>query len=229
MSNYSRFAIYYLPPVGPLAEFGASWLGWDVETGTECAHPDLPVNVAAITATPRKYGLHGTLKPPFRLNDGFTQSDVQAAVADLAAALRPVALQGLTLTQIGRFLALTAVGDATDLRDLATACVVELDHLRAPAGQAELDRRRAAGLTDRQDAYLLKWGYPYVMEDFKFHITLSGKLDADTAQTTHDLLHPIVTPLLPTPFVINDIGLVGEREDGRFEVIQRYTLSDDSA
>lgn len=229
MSNYSRFAIYYLLPNGPLADFGASWLGWDVETGTAAAHPDLPLDVAAITETPRKYGLHGTLKPPFRLNTGLTQADVETAAADLAAKLAPVEMQALTLSNIGRFIALTAVGDASDLTDLATACVVELDHLRAPATDAELARRRAAGLTDRQDAYLMEWGYPYVMEDFKFHITLSGKLDADTAARTTDALTPILSPLLPAPFVINDIGLVGERADGRFEVIQRYTLSSDRA
>ena len=34
-----------------------------------------------------------------------------------------------------------------------------------------------SGLTDRQEALLTQWGYPYVMEEFRFHITLTGALD----------------------------------------------------
>lgn len=226
MENFKRYAVYYAPEPGALANFAAAWLGWDPVLGVEVGHPDvpdLPFPVAQITETPRKYGFHGTLKPPFRLS-----GPLGALIADLEAFGRthpPVVLDGLRLNQIGRFLALTPTGDLTSLERLAGNVVSALDAHRAPAGEAELARRRAAGLTSRQEVLLAEWGYPYVMEEFKFHLTLSGKLTEDEAAATKTALAPILAPLLPTPFVIRDLCLFGEADDGRFHLVHRYTLS----
>lgn len=220
--SYARFAIYYVPPEGPLAEFGASWLGWDVVHGRAVAQPALP-GLHDITMTPRKYGFHGTLKPPFRLNEGQTLAELTAATADLAGTLAPAHCEGLRLAQLGRFLALAPEGPLEGLERVAGACVRGLDGFRAPAGPAELARRRAAGLSARQEALLARWGYPYVLEEFRFHLTLSGALDgaalAHWAQVLGEHL-----PALPAPFVLDQIALCGERADGRFELLHRYPL-----
>jgi putative phosphonate metabolism protein len=221
--SYARFAIYYVPPEGPLAEFGAKWLGWDIVTGSEVPRFDLP-GLHDITMTPRKYGFHGTLKPPFRLNDGQSLDALEKAVTDLAAVLSPAVCEGLTLTQLGRFLALTPFGTLDDLQRIAEACVRDLDEFRAPATEAELARRRKAGLSTRQEALLAQWGYPYVFEQFRFHLTLSGRLPEDELQGWTGILQDHL-PELPTPFVIDQIALCGERQDGRFELIHRYTLT----
>ncbi len=226
VGDFKRYAVYYAPEPGALADFAAAWLGWDPVLGAEVAPPDLSgltLPVAQITETPRKYGFHGTLKPPFRLT-----GPLEALITDLEAFGRthaPVVLDGLRLNQIGRFLALTPTGDLTPLERLAGDVVSALDAHRAPASEAELARRRAAGLTPRQEALLAEWGYPYVMEEFKFHLTLSGKLTDDEAAATKAALAPVIAPLLPTPFVIRDLCLFGEAEDGRFHLIHRYTLS----
>lgn len=221
--TYSRFAIYYLPPAGALADFGASWLGWNVQTGADAAQPDLP-DLHDITMTPRKYGFHGTLKPPFRLAQGKSLDDLQAAAAGLAAKWAPASCDGLELASLGRFLALVPHGDQDGLRNLAEACVRDLDGFRAPADQAELARRRKSGLSPRQDALLTQWGYPYVMDQFRFHMTLSGSLPADDIPTWIKALKQHL-PDLTCPFVIDQIALCGERSDGRFEMIHRYTLA----
>ena len=74
MDTFSRYALYYAPPVGSdLADFGAAWLGWDAATAKPVPHPnvpDLPRPVSMITETPRKYGFHGTLNQPFRVAEG---------------------------------------------------------------------------------------------------------------------------------------------------------------
>jgi putative phosphonate metabolism protein len=221
--SYTRFAIYYVPPDGPLAEFGATWLGWDVLTGREVVQFDLP-GLHDITLTPRKYGFHGTLKPPFRLAEGETRAGLEGAAAALAARLAPAHCEGLQLSQLGAFLALTPHGDLGGLRRVAEACVRDLDAFRAPATEAELARRRKAGLTERQEALLTQWGYPYVFEEFRLHLTLSGRLSEEEAAawatTTQAQL-----PSLPAPFALDQIALCGEREDGRFELLHRYTLS----
>lgn len=221
--SYARFAIYYVPPDGPLAEFGAKWLGWDVVTGREAVQFDVP-GLHDITMTPRKYGFHGTLKPPFRLKEGQTLAALEAAVSDVADAMSPAVCDGLTLTQLGRFLALTPFGPLDSLQRIAEACVRDLDGFRAPAGEAELARRRKAGLSTRQEALLTQWGYPYVFEEFRFHLTLSGRLLGEGLRGWTDTLQGHL-PDLPTPFVIDQIALCGERQDGRFELIHRYTLT----
>lgn len=221
--SYSRFAIYYVPPVGPLADFGASWLGWDVLHGCEASQPNMP-GLDDITMTPRKYGFHATLKPPFRLAEGQNVPALEAAASDLAVSLAPAICDGLELTTLGGFLALTPQDDMQAVRRVAGACVRELDQFRAPASQAELARRRKAGLSPRQKALLAQWGYPYVMEEFRFHMTLTARLQQDDIAVWSAAVRRHL-PDLPSLFVLDQIALCGEREDGRFEVIHRYKLT----
>lgn len=227
MENYKRYAIYYAPE-GDLAEFGANWLGWDAATGTERtppALPGLPCPAPEITATPRKYGFHGTIKPPFFLAPGQSAAALHDAAKALSARLAPVTLEGLQLSQLGSFLALTPKGDATALATLAAAVVMELDDFRAPPSEAEIARRRPEHLSEAQRALLARWGYPYVMEEFRFHLTLSGRLSAEDAAATRAALAPVVAPLLPAPFEITSLCLFGEAEDGRFHILHRYALT----
>lgn len=228
MTDFTRYAIFYAPPPGPLADFLAAWLGWDPAAGRAVAPPvvdGLPAPVADLTAAPRRYGGHGTLKPPFRLAGGKSAADLAVDVGTLAGRLAPLRLDGLELAQLGGFLALMPVGDASALGALAGAVVTGLDAFRAPAGKAELARRRAAGLSPRQEANLTRWGYPYVREEFRFHITLTGKLDSADAAATRAALAPRLAPLLPAPFEVADICLFGERAGGRFHLIHRYPLT----
>jgi len=100
---------------------------------------------------------------------------------------------------------------------------------RAPPSQAELDRRRARPLSGQQEANLAQWGYPYVMEEFRFHLTLSGQLpDADCAAII-DALGPLLAPLLPRPFRVQELCLFGEDAKGRFHLLQRHALTGETA
>ena len=182
------------------------------------------LDVAAITATPRKYGLHATMKPPMRLATGTSEDALRAACAALAATRAPVRLEGLQVERLGRFLALRPLGDVSALNALAAACVTELDTFRAPAPDTEIEKRRAAGLSTEQDRNLIQWGYPYVLDQFRFHVTLTGKLPKGDLPAVEDYLATELTPLLPQPFEINDLALMGEAENGRFHLIQRYPL-----
>ncbi|MCW8843936.1 MAG: DUF1045 domain-containing protein, partial [Rhodobacteraceae bacterium] len=173
----------------------------------------------------RKYGLHGTIKAPFRLADDTSLQDLENTLETLTKRLPPVTLDGLRLSRIGRFLALTVKGDQTPLADLAGAIVQELDRFRAPPTDAELARRRQARLSPRQEALLRQWGYPYVLDEFRFHITLTGRLAKGEADQVHTALAPHLTPLLPTPFTLPDLTLVGEDRAGMFHEIQRHPLS----
>ncbi|MCU0907949.1 MAG: DUF1045 domain-containing protein [Rhodobacteraceae bacterium] len=225
-----RWAVYYLPPpeaeTAALAAAGAAWLGWDVETGREVAPPALkvPVAVAELVATPRRYGFHATIKPPFRLADGTTPDDLRDACAALCAALTPIRLDGLALTDPDGFLALTPVGDTQPLGALAARVVADLDRFRAPPPPEETARRRAAGLTPRQDALLQRWGYPYVMEEFGFHMTLTGRLAPEVRGPVAAALKGWLAPRVPRRFTVAHLALAAEGPDGRFRRVARWPL-----
>lgn len=228
MQDYRRLAIYWAPAPGPLAEFAARWLGWDAAAGCERPHPalaGLKTPVEEITATPRKYGFHGTVKPPFRLAPGTTAEGLHQAAAALCARLAPVELLGLALHRLGGFLALTPEGDQTALSALAARVVAGLDGFRAPPDAAEIARRRPERLSPRQREYLDRWGYPHVMDEFRFHLTLTGDLPADRAAAVERVLAPVLAPLCPRPFRVDSLCLFGEGADGRFRILHRYPLS----
>ena len=215
-----RFAVYFSPREGlALSDFGNRWLGWDAASGRV---PDrLPLSggltadfVDRVTATPRRYGFHATLKPPFRLAAGTTYGGLVDAVGMLAQKTPPFDIGPVVLTSLGRFLALTPTEAPDALAALARDCVVALDRFRAPPSEDELARRRQASLSARQNAYLSDWGYPYVLEEFRFHMTLSGSLDpADLAQLA-SVLEPAARPILCDP--VRAAGSVSVRRSWRW-------------
>ena len=231
MFSASRFAIYYAPPeASPLARFANGWLGWDPVAGQPVAHPAAPpltsLDVARVTETPRRYGFHGTLKAPFRLAESSGYDDLVSAVAALAGSLRPVTLPGLALSRLGPFIAMIPTGDQTALVHLAERLVVDLDPLRAPLTRSELARRRKSSLTDRQDALLRLWGYPYALEELRFHLTLTGALAAEDGARAMAALRPLVAPFEAKPFVIAELCVFADPGDGaNFRLVERLPLT----
>ncbi|AWB49550.1 phosphonate metabolism protein [Gemmobacter aquarius] len=227
MEKFRRYAIYFAPRAGDFADRAAAWLGWSAERG-EVPHPEvagLPLPLHALTATPRKYGFHGTIKPPFALAAGVGAHDMHEAVAALAARIGPVSFARLRLERIGGFLALVPEGDQAALQALGAEVVTALDRFRAPLTEADIARRRPERLTSRQRELLDRWGYPYVMEEFRFHLTLTGDLAADMAQAVMPVAQGWFGPALPEPFRIEDLCLFGEAADGRFHLVHRYALA----
>lgn len=224
MTEFRRYAVYYAPPPGAFADRGAIWLGWSAEEAQVLTPPDLGLPVAEITTAPRKYGFHGTIKPPFRLAEGKTATALDAALSDLAARLPPVSLPGLTLRNLDGFLALVPLGDEAALRDLAGWVVQDLDPFRAALSEAEIARRRPERLTPRQRALLHRWGYPFVMEEFRFHLTLTDRLTEPMASQAAVVLAAHFAPVLPAPFMVDTLCLFGEAADGRFRLISRHAL-----
>lgn len=226
MEAIKRYAIYYAPRPGGFAQAAASWLGWDAEAGSTIVQPDLnlPRALAEITAEPRKYGFHATLKSPFRLADGFELADLRQAVASLARSLDPPRFDGLSLAPLSGFLALQPLGDTSDLADLAAEVVRSLDPYRASLTEVEIARRRPESLTPRQRELLAVYGYPYVMEEFRFHLTLTDRLGPELAAVQH-AAEAHFAGLIPQPFDLEDLCLFGEDRAGRFHLLHRYPLS----
>ena len=228
MQGMKRYAIYHVPPPGPWADWAAAWLGWDAARGRAVAHPDcagLPWSVASLTEPPRRYGFHATLKAPFRLAGGRAPQELHSACQAIATTAAPVLLSGLRLTRQGGFLALVPEGDVPALGDLAATWVEGLDGFRAPATASEIARRNPDRLNAHQRGLLDRWGYPWVMDQFRFHMTLTGNLPPEQAVAVHAAIAPVLMPLIPRPLVIADICLCGEDASGNFRILHRYPLT----
>ncbi|MGV2292661.1 DUF1045 domain-containing protein [Trinickia sp. YCB016] len=180
----ARFAIYYAPPrESGWWQAGCAWLGRDPENGAVHTPPELAAlrrEVGALTVAPCRYGWHGTLVAPFRLADGVTSNDVLDAALAWARRQTPFSLP-VEAALLSRFVALRPAAASGDdaLRALAADALSTLDALRARPPAADIERRLAAPLTERQRELLLAWGYPYVFDEFRFHMTLSDSLSAD--------------------------------------------------
>ncbi|WP_119458994.1 DUF1045 domain-containing protein [Rhodospirillaceae bacterium SYSU D60014] len=217
----ARYALYYAPEPGSALEtFGRRWLG--CESATREAAPRLE----EITRAPRHYGFHGTLKAPFRLADGHSLEALQRAITAFAATRAGFELPPLRLATLGRFLALVSSGPCEPLASLAADCVTAFDSFRKPPSADELARRRANGLTERQNQLLIRWGYPYVLDEFRFHLTLTGSLDDERErEAVRRTLAPLVTPLCEEPVAVQSICLF-EQADGTapFRIARRYAF-----
>ena len=229
MAAFERYAIYFVPrPQTVLARLSAHWLGWDVNSGENVIKqpPDgLPVPLPQITQKPRKYGFHGTLKAPFRLAEGVSPSELEAALAEFARTTPAADIGRMKVARLGRFVAIIPDGPAEALGQLAAARVTQFDRFRAPLTQSDLARRRSAGLTDAQDAHLVAWGYPFVLDEFRFHCTLSGPMEPPQAKLVADIAQRYFSDALHKPIAVQDACLCGERADGQFVVIKRFALT----
>jgi putative phosphonate metabolism protein len=175
-----RAAIYFTPPAGAaLTRAAALWLGRDAFVGDATREPDADLD--PIVAEPARYGFHATMRAPFRIAEGFDLADVDERLARFAASRQVVKLPEMALRQLGPFFALVPAVPSEGLATLEGDVLEAFDALRAPLTEAEIARRRPDRLSDRQRAQLDRWGYPHVLEDFRFHMTLTGPVEA--AQT----------------------------------------------
>ncbi len=224
----SRYAIYFVPAAqSALYRFGSALLGYDCYTGKEIGFPDvLPLPAPAwreLTQEPRRYGFHATLKAPFRLADGADETELIAAFdafcrsKAMAAAFTPV------VAVIEGFVAIVPSGIEPAVDRLAAACVTAFDRFRAPLNARDRERRLAAGLTGRQAQNLERWGYPYVFEDFRLHLTLTAKLPAERQAVVLPFLREqFAAARGPGPVLIDGIALLRQdNAEARFRILSR--------
>ncbi|MBD0860188.1 DUF1045 domain-containing protein [Gordonia sp. zg691] len=179
------------PLAALLRERAEEWLGRAIDGRAVPAR--MPAGwtrdeVDAITVAARSYGFHGTLKPPFRLAPGRSLDELVAAVDDLAARTPTVSIPRLRLGRLGPFFALVPGTDDHALRAVADAVVTGLDSFRAPMTDEDRTRRDPDSLTPRQRDLLDKWGYPYVLDEFRFHLTLTDRIPDDRHHVVGDVL-----------------------------------------
>ena len=230
MTDFPRYAIYFAAGAdSALSRFGAELLGYDVYTGDEMPFPADASRVAPdwrdVTADPRKYGFHGTLKAPMALAPGRTEAELIAVCAAFAGKARPMPSIRPVVDSISGFIAVIPTEPVGTLQQLAADCVREFDDFRAPMTAEDRARRKPDKLTERQRDYLDRWGYPYVMEEFRFHMTLTGRLDAERRGPILEMLQTRFASLRLDTLAIDRLALFRQDETkARFRIIAEWAL-----
>jgi 2'-5' RNA ligase len=225
----ARYAIYFSPaPESPLDRVGTAWLGSDV--------PQRQLDgfsrerIAEITASARHYGYHATLKPPFALAADRTGAALDRMLGEFAGSRAPIDGLGLKVGSLDGFIALLLTDESTEVRNLATTCVRDFDSFRLAPSEEELRQRRSASLSALEDALLRRWGYPYVMEAFRFHMTLTTRIEREEHDRLLPLLRHMFGAVTNASFTLDAVSLFyQEARDRPFRLIQRYPFAAESA
>lgn len=176
-----RYAVYFAPaPQSAWWQAGSQWLG-------RCAAGNAVLAMPAVKgisedewqsarAAPRRYGWHATLKAPFKLAQDTSVNLLATTLSTLAQSMQAFDMSPMQVVLMDDFLALVPQVESEKANTVAAKCVIELQSLAAKLSESELKRRRQAGLSAEQDAMLLRWGYPFVLEHYRLHFSLTGSL-----------------------------------------------------
>jgi putative phosphonate metabolism protein len=214
-----RYAIYFTPPADdPLTRRANHWLGRDAFSGEMLAQPIIEafseLAFSELTSDPRRYGFHATMKAPFELADGVSEAQLVEALEGFCARQARFTLPSLVLGQLGQFFALVPGSVSSELQSLASDCVTAFDRFRAPLDDADIARRRPERLSANERRNLMAWGYPYVLDDFRFHMTLTGPVEREDQSAMRAAIEGHFAGLLDQPRAIDAISLFVEPSRG---------------
>jgi putative phosphonate metabolism protein len=230
MTDTPRYAIYYVPaPDSRLNRFGAHLLGYDAFRGEALPFPEGILQAVPdwgdLTDDPRRYGFHATLKAPMSLASGRTEDELVAACAAFAATPRPIPVIRPVVGVIEGFIAVVPAEPPPELIQLAADCVGEFDWFRAPLSEADRAKRNPSRLTATQREHLDRWGYPHVMDDFRFHMTLTGRLDAGRREPLLKMLEDRFAALNLRALPIDRIGVFRQQTvASHFRIVSHWEL-----
>jgi hypothetical protein len=220
-----RYAVYFVPaPDSALYRFGSAVLGYDCYDASDVGFPDvLPMERPAwrdLTSEPRRYGFHATLKAPFFLASGTAESDLLAQFRTFAGGLDEAPAFAPVIDALEGFIAIVPTARDPAIDRLAASCVTGFDRFRAPLNDEDR-RRRMAGLSKQHVAYLDRWGYPFVFDAFRLHLTLTGRLATEARATVLSALREgFAAACGARPVRIDRLALLRQdRPDARFRVI----------
>ncbi|MGJ8570050.1 MAG: DUF1045 domain-containing protein [Hoeflea sp.] len=225
-----RYAFYFSPGAGEtLHDLGRTWLGRDAATGEAIEHPDLEglgaSELASITSSARRYGFHATLKAPFHLAEGTSEADLIDAIEAFADQTEAFEIPSLVVGRLEGFLALVPGSPSAELNAFANSVVEAFEPLRAPLSQEGIERRNPQSLSSAELRNLVRWGYPYVFDQFRFHMTLTTRLSEPDITRIANAARVHFAPALAVPVAVRALTLFVEPEPGApFQIHSRTRL-----
>ena len=237
MKKYSRYAIYYAPPKeSSLEEFGRYWFGWDplnaklinnkhrINYLNRFGIKNL-INIDKNVLIPKKYGFHGTLIPPFKLNKNYSTNTLFKKTEDIAKKFKKFKFYKFKLKKINNFYAFVQNKKNNNINKLSNRLVRELFKFRSPLTKKEIDRRNPSKLSKLQLNILYKWGYPYIMSEFNFHMTLASEVTGNKLYFELKKIEKNKEIILNEINNFDKIYIFGENQKGMFENLENFSLS----
>lgn len=214
-----RYAIHYTPsPNDPMTHAAAAWLGRDVYSGQTVEPPALcglgMQEISYHTALPRRYGFHGLIKAPFRLAEEVSEAALLRELMCFAGTLQPFALPPLEIGRLGNGYGLVPSWPSEMLNFLAASIVQAFDRYRAPLSDADIERADPDRLSATQLTNLHRWGHPYVMDEFRFQMVLTGDVAAGENLRVERAVRSVFEPLLARQMEFSNLALFVEEEPG---------------
>jgi hypothetical protein len=119
----------------------------------------------------------------------------------------------MTIAMIDGFLAIVPARQDEEVNAFSLACVTALEPLRAQLD----DKARAARSADpylspRQRALIDSFGYPFVADQFRFHMTLTDRLDPEAAEEIRAVAAAWFAPVLREACVLDSLSIFLEPE-----------------
>jgi putative phosphonate metabolism protein len=214
-----RYALYFTPPASdPLTLTAAAWLGRNAFTGAPLEQPAVAgfdaAALAGLTADPRRYGFHATLKAPFTLAEGRSEAELVTEIGRFSAEAATFEIPEVIVGRLGSFFALVPGDHCEDLQAFAGEVVRRFERFRAPLTSADIARRRPDELSAEERQNLVQWGYPYVFDTFRFHMTLTGRVPAERRDAVEAVLLDRFSAFHGRPLPIGGLALFREPARG---------------
>ena len=214
-----RYALYFTPPASdPLTLAAQRWLGRNAFTGAALEQPVVngidAAALAGLTADPRRYGFHATLKAPFTLVEGRSEAELLAEIGRFAAEVEPFEIPQTIVGRLGSFFALVPGDHCEPLQTFAGEVVRRFERFRAPLASADIARRKPDELTAEERQNLVQWGYPYVFDEFRFHMTLTGRVPMERRAAVDAALLAYFSEFHERPLTIEGLALFREPSRG---------------
>ena len=211
-----RCALCFTPPADDALTIAAArWLRRDPYTGARISWPIeglVETDHAFLTAAPRRLGFHGSLKPAFRLSGDYAIADIQAALAKFCRRVPPVTVEAMRISLLDNFFALIPASPNPELDELAADFVTVFDQYRSPTSDLDLARGDIGRLNGRQFANLMAWGHPHVLDQFRYHMTLTGPIDELERDYVAQMLKRHFGTVIESPLCISQVALFVEPE-----------------
>ena len=224
-----RYAVYFVPAKdSALDRFGAGWFGRTSQREQErrLSVPGISDSERDdLTRVPRIYGLHATLRPPFVLVETADSNDVERRVSSIARQTGAFEVPALVTGSTGGCLTLSLSHACAEVEQLAAYCLRELDELRRPQEGSDCERYRAYSLSEREQHLFARWGYPWVLDRFVFHFTLTSRINREKRERIARALAPQLDCIVGIPWLFDSISVLRQSEHGGvFVEISRHQL-----
>ncbi|MXN46679.1 DUF1045 domain-containing protein [Shinella kummerowiae] len=214
-----RYALYFTPSASdPLTLSAQRWLGRNAFTGAALEQPSVNgldgAALAGLTADPRRYGFHATIKAPFSLAEGRSEAELVAEIGRFVSETEPFEIPEIIVGRLGSFFALVPADECAPLQGFAGEVVRRFERFRAPLTSADIARRKPDELTATERQNLVQWGYPYVFDEFRFHMTLTGRVPAERRDAVEGVLLDQFADFHGRPLAVHGLALFREQSRG---------------